>query len=66
VRVLVWHVKGVRLPAAGGRLRLRSNAGMVALDLWAGDTDGLSAPEIRALSIAASVLALELSHRHAA
>lgn len=59
-------VKGVRLPAAGGRLRLRSNAGMVALDLWAGDTDGLSAHEIRALSIAASVLALELSHRHAA
>ena len=59
-------VKGVRLPAAGGQLRLRSNAGMVALDLWAGDTDGLSGHEIRALSIAASVLALELSHRHAA
>ena len=27
---------GVRLPAAGGRLRLRNEAGIVALDLWAG------------------------------
>ena len=59
-------VKGVRLPAAGGRLRLRSDAGVVALDLWAGDPDGLSPAEMRTLSIAASVLALELSHRHAA
>ena len=59
-------VKGVRLPAAGGRLRLRSDAGVVALDLWAGDLDGLTPDEMRTLSIAASVLALELSHRHAA
>jgi len=61
-------------PAAGrGRqLRLRGNAGEVAttqailLDLWGGNGEELSAHEIRALSIAASVLALELSHRRAA
>jgi len=58
--------KGLRLPITGGRLRLRGDAGGVALDLWAADGGELEAHEIRALSIAASVLALEFSHRRAA
>ncbi len=63
---VLFGAKGVRVPPAGGRLRLRSNAGFIVLDLWEGSTEGLGAHEVRALSIAASVLALEVSHRQAA
>src|SRR5262245_33521088 len=41
--------KGIRLPAAGGRLRLRSETGTVALDLWAGAGTELGPDELRTL-----------------
>lgn len=54
---------GLRLPEAGGRLRLRTDYGILSLELWEGDVQGLSLDESRTLAIAASMLALEVSHR---
>jgi Domain of unknown function (DUF4118) len=53
--------RGFRVPERGGRLGLRTDRGTFALDLWEGDPAGLDRDEWRTLSIAASVLALELS-----
>jgi hypothetical protein len=54
---------GLRLPEAGGRLKLRTDRGVLSLELWEGDVQGLSLDESRTLAIAASILALELSRR---
>lgn len=55
--------RGLRLPEAGGRLRLRTDRGFLSLELWGGDGQGLSLDESRTLAIAASILALEVSRR---
>ena len=50
-------------PAAGWRgtvVSLRTDQGPVSLDLWEGDTQGRELDQCRTLSIAASVLGLEL------
>jgi hypothetical protein len=54
---------GLRLPEAGGRLGLRTDHGVLSLELWEGDVQGLSLDESRTLAIAASILALEVSRR---
>ena len=55
--------RGLRLPEGGGRLRLGRDDGLVSLDLWEGDVQGFGLEESRTLTIAASILALELSRR---
>src|SRR6266508_4015705 len=62
---LRFGVRGLRLPEGGGRLRLRSDGGFVSLDLWEGDAQGFEVDERRTLTIAASILGLELSRRQA-
>jgi K+-sensing histidine kinase KdpD len=61
-----FGARGLRLPEGGGRLSFRSNGGSVSIDLWEGDAQGFGLPEGRALTIAASILALELSRRRTA
>jgi hypothetical protein len=58
-------VRGLRLPEGGGRLRLGRDDGLVSLDLWEGDAQGFGLEESRALTIAASILGLDLSRRRA-
>jgi Domain of unknown function (DUF4118) len=53
--------RGVRVPEGGGRIRLPTHGGALALDLWEGDGAGLAADEWRTLSIVASILVLDLS-----
>jgi len=55
--------RGLRLPAGGGRLRLRTDRGIISLELWEAAMQGLSLDEGRTLAIAASILALEASRR---
>jgi len=55
--------RGLRLPEAGGRLRLQTDRGFLSLELWEGDGQGLSLDEGRTLAIAASILALEVRRR---
>jgi len=52
--------RGFRLPEGGGRLSLQTGQGPVSLDLWEGSTQGLDVDQRRTLSIAATMLALEL------
>lgn len=63
-------VRGLRLPEGGGRLWLRAGGGVdgnvAAVDLWEKDADGYGVAEARAITIAASILGLELARRHAA
>jgi hypothetical protein len=59
-RTLVLGQLGFRLPEGGGRLRLAAAPG-VALDLWAGDPQGLPLDDRKALAIAASIVALGLA-----
>ena len=40
-----WGGRGFRLPPAGGRLRLDTVAGVVVLDVWEGDEEGLDQDE---------------------
>jgi hypothetical protein len=54
-------LRGFRVPEGGGRIDLRTDRGGFSLDLWEGDPAGLDRDEWRTLSIAASILALELS-----
>jgi K+-sensing histidine kinase KdpD len=60
---LIFGTRGVRLPAGGGRLRLRGPSGPVWLDVWEGDVRGFGPYETRALTIAASMLEFGLSRR---
>ncbi len=60
---LRFGARGLRLPEGGGRLRLRTDRGVVSLELWEADEQGLSLDESRTLAIAASILALEASRR---
>ena len=60
---LRFGARGLRLPAGGGRLRLRTDRGFVSLELWEAEVQGLSLDEGRTLAIAASILALEASRR---
>ncbi len=62
---LRFGARGFRLPEGGGRLRLDSDGGGVALDLWEGNAQGLDVDESRTLTIAASILGLALSRRQA-
>jgi two-component system sensor histidine kinase KdpD len=59
-RTLVLGPRGFRLPEGGGRLRLAAAPG-VALDLWAGDAQGLPLDDRKALAVAASIVALGLA-----
>lgn len=58
-----FGTKGLRLPAGGGRIVIRTGRGSVTLDLWEGDEDGFNVDETRALAIAVSILTLEFSRR---
>jgi Domain of unknown function (DUF4118) len=53
--------RGVRLPEGGGRLRSRPEQNAISLDLWEGDPQGFILDEARTLTIAASILEIELS-----
>jgi K+-sensing histidine kinase KdpD len=61
-----WSRAGFRLPEGGGRVSLRTDRGPLSLDLWEGAPEGLSAHDRRALSIAASILAMEIARRQPA
>jgi K+-sensing histidine kinase KdpD len=50
--------RGLRLPAGGGRLTLRTARGPISLDLWEGNERGFGLDESRTLAIAASILGL--------
>ena len=63
--LLRFGARGLRLPENGGRLRIRSDSGSVSLDLWGGDAQGFGVSEARALTVAASILGLELARRQA-
>ena len=62
--------RGLRLPEGGGRLWLRAGggagAGVASIDLWEDDARGFGVGETRALTIAASVVGLELARRRVA
>jgi K+-sensing histidine kinase KdpD len=54
--------RGLRLPAAGGRIPLRSHGVLVGmLDLWEGDPVGFDQEQYRALSVVARLIGAELS-----
>jgi hypothetical protein len=55
--------RGLRLPEGGGRLSLRTDRGVVRLDLWEGNTDGFGLDESRTLAISATILGLEVAQR---
>ncbi len=57
--------RGPRLPEGGGSLSLRTDRGIVWLDLWEGEARGFGVDESRTLAIAASILGLELFRRQA-
>lgn len=58
-----FGIRGPRLPEGGGRLRFRTDRGILWLDLWEGDAQGFGVDESRTLAIAAGILELALSHR---
>ena len=60
-----WGGRGFRLPPNGGRVRLDTSAGPIALDMWEGNEEGLDQDERRALVVAAWLLATDLARRHA-
>jgi len=60
-----WGGRGFRLPPGGGRVRLDTSAGPVALDMWEAGEEGLDQDERRALVVGAWLLATELARRHA-
>jgi hypothetical protein len=53
----------LQLSEGGGRLRLRTERGVVSLDLWNGPARGLGVDECRTLGTAASILGLALAGR---
>ena len=60
-----FGLRGVRLPAGGGRLRVPTDRGPISVDLWEGDARGFDVDESRTLTIAASAIGLAVSRRHA-
>lgn len=62
---LRFGARGLRLPDGGGRLLLGTDREVVSLDLWEGNARGLGLDESRTLAIAASILGIHLSRRHA-
>jgi hypothetical protein len=67
---LRFGLRGLRLPEGGGRLWLRAGGGVgggvASVDLWEEDPQGFGVGETRALTIAASILGLELGRRQQA
>lgn len=57
--------RGLRLPEAGGYLRVTTERGPVTLHLWEGDAAGFDEDARQALAIAASMLAQSLTRRQA-
>jgi hypothetical protein len=66
---LRFGLRGLRLPEGGGRLWLRAGGGVgggvASLDIWEEDPQGFGVGEARTLTIAASILGLELARRQA-
>src|ERR1700675_4862522 len=66
---LRFGLRGLRLPEGGGRLWLRAGGGVgggvASLDIWEEDPQGFGMSEARTLTIAASILGLELARRQA-
>ena len=64
-----FGLRGLRLPEGGGRLWLRAGGGVgggvASVDIWEEDTQGFNVSETRTLTIAASILGLELARRQA-
>jgi uncharacterized protein DUF4118 len=60
---LRFGTRGVRLPEGGGRLELRTDRGLLFLDLWEGGPEGLGRNESQTLAMSASILELALSGR---
>jgi K+-sensing histidine kinase KdpD len=58
-----FGIRGLRLPEGGGRLRLPTERGVVTLDLWEGDAQGLDHDARQALAVAASILSIALARR---
>lgn len=58
--------RGLRLPAAGGRLRLETDQGPISLCVWEGDGTGLDVDQWRTLWIAVTILSLRFSRAKAA
>ena len=61
-----FGTRGLRVPEAGGRLRLETDQGRLSLDIWEGDTRGLDLDQWRTLAIAASILGLRFARSRAA
>ena len=66
---LRFGLRGLRLPEGGGRLWLRAGGGVgggvASVDFWEEDPQGFDVDEARTLTIAASILGLELARRQA-
>jgi hypothetical protein len=66
---LRFGLRGLRLPEGGGRLWLRAGGGVgggvASVDFWEEDPEGFGLSEARTLTIATSILGLELARRRA-
>jgi K+-sensing histidine kinase KdpD len=66
---LRFGLRGLRLPEGGGRLWLRAGGGVgggvASVDFWEEDPQGFDVNEARTLTIAASILGLDLARRKA-
>ena len=66
---LRFGLRGLRLPEGGGRLWLRAGGGVgrgvASVDFWEDNPQGFGVSEARTLTIAASILGLELARRQA-
>jgi two-component system, OmpR family, sensor histidine kinase KdpD len=66
---LRFGLRGLRLPEGGGRLWLRAGGGVgggvASVDFWEEDPQGFDVSEARTLTIATSILGLELARRRA-
>ncbi len=55
--------RGFRLPEDGGRVSLKTDRGLLSLDLWEGDSQGFLPEESRTLAAAVYLLLLDLARR---
>jgi len=66
---LRFGLRGLRLPEGGGRLWLRAGGGVAhgvaSVDIWEADPEGFDMSQARALTIAVSILGLEIARRQA-